>query len=66
VTPKAFPKLDNLKVKVSFPNRESEIVSFQGLRQYALGIKDLAMCSELMTFGMYQKGSLRYTLINAD
>jgi hypothetical protein len=63
---RSIASLALMKVKIRFPNGESEIKSFQEIREHFLSIKDTSTCAELFKFGEIDKGSLRYTLIEAD
>lgn len=55
---------DLLKVQITFPNGEVQVLSFREVQEYALNAKDLNLCADLINKGSTVKGSLLFTLIN--
>lgn len=47
-----------INVIINFPGGDYEVVPFNEIREYALSIEDLNMCSTLLEDGSVQVGSL--------
>jgi hypothetical protein len=57
------PNFSKMKVEISFPNGSTEVKTFNEVREYAFSSKHLSICVDLLKYGVSQKGSLIYTLI---